>query len=68
MATTIGHPPGATHCDWCHKSVAWKDTNLTHDNEALCPACWPSWLSIIGTDEADDDLNAAFPEQTFIPR
>jgi hypothetical protein len=48
MATTIGFPPGKTKCDWCHKAVEWKDTDFTHDNEALCPKCWPTWLGIIG--------------------
>jgi len=51
MATTIQHPPGATQCDWCHKAIAWEDTNLTHDNEALCSHCWPSWLQIVGADD-----------------
>lgn len=50
MATRIPYPPGKTRCDWCHKTTGWKDINLTHDNEALCPRCWPAWLDIIGED------------------
>jgi hypothetical protein len=46
MMAKIGYPPGATWCDWCHKTLAWKDANFTHDSEALCPKCWPTWLSI----------------------
>lgn len=55
----IGYPPGTTRCDWCHKALAWKDSKMTHDNEALCPMCWPSWLAITaewGPDSAAQEL------------
>lgn len=59
----IGYPPGATHCDWCHTSIAWTDTSFTHDNEALCPACWPTWLSLIDDGENGPDSAAELRER-----
>lgn len=47
----IGFPPGKACCDWCHKPVAWRDAQMTMDNEVLCPGCWPQYVKIVGADD-----------------
>lgn len=39
-------PPGSTRCDWCHKTVAWKDAQMVIDNECLCPACYREYVAL----------------------